>query len=184
MGESPDLPSGAHTGLSRTETGEPGAVAFGLSLDLLLLALLPLWLFLASFLPVMVSIWSGLLAAEFFYPAMVVTGFFCYAVVLPLGVYRSKLAGARRREIAANRMSRFAALITELYAASRRSPRLAADPRAAQAFRLYALAQREVDKRPRNPRQETRGMISRGATLAERALAEDPEAGPGTGPVL
>lgn len=151
-------------------------VAFGLSLDLILLALLPLWLFLASVLPVLAAIWLGWIPGEKFYPATVVTGFLCYGLVLPFGLYVSQSARARRREAADERLSRFASRVVELYAATGQSPRLAADPQAAQAFRLYLLAGEAVEKNPHRLEQETRGMISRGTSLAERALAGNPEA--------
>lgn len=149
---------------------EPKPVAFGLSLGLLLAALLPVWLFLAALLPVLAAVWSGVLPEESFYEAIQVTGFVCYAVILPLGAYGFYLVGERRRALVDQRLSPFASRIVELYSVSHRRPGLAEDPRAAQAFRLYILAGEELDKNPREPRQETWAMISRGTHLAEQAL--------------
>lgn len=165
-----DFQPSERPGVTPIAAEEGDLVVFGLNLELLLLALLPLWLFLASLLPVLAAVGFGLLEEELFYPALLLMGFICHTVLLPLGAYQAHLASERRREIADETMSRFASRIVELYAATRRSPRVAADPRTAEAFRLYILAGEELRRKPRRPRQAW-GMIARGTALADRALA-------------
>lgn len=164
-----DLQHSERPGVTPIAAEEGSPVVFGLNLELLLLALLPLWLFLASLLPVLVAIGFGLLEEELFYPALLLMGFICHTVLLPLWAYRAHLKSERRRKIADETMSRFASRIVELYAATRQSSRVAADPRTAEAFSLYVLAEEELRRNPRKPRQAW-GMIARGTALADKAL--------------
>lgn len=154
-------------------TGEDGPVMFGLNMELLLLGLIPLWLFLGSLLPVLALLGLGVLGGELFYPALLVTGLICHMFILPLGASLAHRVGKRRREISDDRLSHFASRVVELYAVAHRNSQVASDPRAAQAFRLYILAGEELRENPHRLNQETWRKISRGTYLAERALAGD-----------
>lgn len=140
--------------------------------EILALGLIPIWLLLATMLPGLIALSLGLIGEDGFYGAMVIMGIISHMVLLPLGLHLANAAGERRREITDERLSHFASRLVELYAESRLSPQVAEDPRATQAFKLYALAGEELRQNPRNPGQETWGMISRGTSLAERALEQ------------